>query len=324
MKKKIYWQKYYQINKEKRKREVSVYQKLHPEKHKLWQKRYRESHREEQRIYSRRYYKNYPNRHREYYWNNLEKCRKRAREYARTWRQKNPEKSKAIHKRSYLKNQEKRKECTRIYRLRHKVEISAYNKLYRKKNIEEIKYRERNYRKDKNYRARKRNNLLRWNKSNISHVRAYNNRRYQKEPIYRLKAILRASLTTNLNRYTQAGKVYPSKKYGIDYLPIVKYLLKIAPLRLKKNFQKYKQDYDVDHIIPCNVLDDIKDNDIKKVVPLIYDKHNFQWLPYKTNGYKKSWKIPAYNQLPKPTKQIYNKIVEIGYALSNNANCQTP
>jgi hypothetical protein len=94
--------------------------------------------------------------------------------------------------------------------------------------------------------------------------------RYQSEPIFAIKARLRALVGRALRHYSDTGKIAPSKTYGIDYEAIVG-VLGPCPGPLS--------DYQIDHILPLAAFD--LNNPLH--IRAAFAPQNHQWLSKKTN-----------------------------------------
>ena len=94
---------------------------------------------------------------------------------------------------------------------------------------------------------------------------------------YAIIGRLRRSINHAFTKYTGAGKIMGSKKYGIDWNKVIESL---------KPFPKNIKNYEIDHIIPLHSFN-LEDNiEIKKA----FDPSNLQWLTIEENR-KKSGKI---------------------------------
>ncbi|MEK6883135.1 MAG: HNH endonuclease signature motif containing protein, partial [Nanoarchaeota archaeon] len=97
------------------------------------------------------------------------------------------------------------------------------------------------------------------------------NNRKKIDPQFAIKCRLRSALYLALKYYTETGKIYKSREYGIDYDAILKKL---------GNFPtENRKDWHIDHIRPLNSFDLTNPEEIKKA----FAPENLQWLPAKEN-----------------------------------------
>lgn len=222
------------------------------------------------------------------------------------------------------------------YRLNHKDKVKKNNSIYRKNHEQELKNKEKEYytKNRKSILLRNKNYALK-NQSKISKTRREYNlknrakiierqskyqikhrdkiteqkRRYamikrKKDLRYSLNVNLHTMLRIKLNELTKYGKISHSNYYGIKFAPAVEYLYRLFP--------QNRSEYHIDHIIPCKILRETKEKDLRKVTQLLFDKDNLRWLSSKENLSKHS-KIPSYHSLPAHTKRIYRELKQMGY-----------
>jgi hypothetical protein len=183
--------------------------KMVSEYRKEYMKDWREKNKENIRFYNKNYrvknverIKNYRG---EYKKKNHEKINQKAREY----RQNNPEIVRARSREQYYKNKEKKKEYQKEWKLKNPDYQKNYEKQYFQKNKEKL-LKQRLERKNK-------------------------------YPYSRIRERLKDSLRLALKNFTETGKIWSSKKYGIDYNAIVEYL---------KPLPENLSDYEIHHIKP--------------------------------------------------------------------------
>lgn len=162
------------------------------------------------------------------------------------------------------------KECNQEHeRWRHandpkfKERVNNKNKKYKCENKEKLK--EYSTRQD----VKQKNSVTR--RKNLS-------RRLAEDEKYATIYRLRSSVNSNLKRYSEKGKVYTSKKYGLDYISIFEHL---GP--------RPGDDYEIDHIVPCSVFSDLN---IPGMITTLYHPSNLQWLPKDKNLMKWNHIIP--------------------------------
>ncbi len=119
-------------------------------------------------------------------------------------------------------------------------------------------------------------------KRRINHNK-YTKEKRKEDKQYLLKCRLRRSVCDALRIYTTTGKIMTSKKYGINYKAIIKYL---SPF--PKNINKYH----IDHIIPLSKFDLNNLEQVKRA----FAPENLQWLTIQENLEKKDRLVmPHYN-----------------------------
>lgn len=94
--------------------------------------------------------------------------------------------------------------------------------------------------------------------------------RYYQDSQYRNIHNLRSRLRHAFRQYSTTGKVWSCKQYGIDFNAIIKHL---GPCPGKR------EDYHIDHIIPCIKFNH---NDIQQIKQC-WAPENFQWLTKEEN-----------------------------------------
>ncbi|HEA70640.1 hypothetical protein LCGC14_0791970 [marine sediment metagenome] len=113
-----------------------------------------------------------------------------------------------------------------------------------------------------------------WVKKNIKYVRKkgnnYNKIRKQNDNNFKIACNLRTRLWFVLRKYSKTGKIYNSKKYGIDYNKIIEHL---------KPFPKNIKEYHIDHIIPLSRFNLNNPKHIK----IAFSPKNHQWLTKEEN-----------------------------------------
>ena|SRR3990167_1689233 len=90
---------------------------------------------------------------------------------------------------------------------------------------------------------------------------------------------LRVRVFLVLKKYTQTGKIWSSKHYGIDYKAIIEHL---------KPFPEDLSKYHIDHIRPLCSFDLTKPEEVK----LAFVPENHQWLTIRDNLRKSGKWIP--------------------------------
>ncbi len=160
------------------------------------------------------------------------------------------------------------------YYLKNKVKILKQQKEYLLRL--ETKARRNEYFKRLEVKKRNRKSFLRYaktkkGKKTISKaVKKYFKKRRRNDRNFLITGRLRCLLNQALKIYTQTGKIYNSKQYGIDYKTIIEHL---------KPFPKDIKLYHIDHIKPlCSFnLED------KEQIKLAFSPENHQWLLAKDN-----------------------------------------
>jgi len=135
----------------------------------------------------------------------------------------------------------------------------------------------------RNSKARERYHIMKldpeWKKKKYESAKKCISRRYRKDKNFATAMRLRSLVYQNLRRYSDGGKVKPSKKYGIDYKKIIKHLEPL-PEDIKL--------YHIDHIIPLSRFNLNNEEEIKSA----FAPENHQWLLAKDNlskGNKLNW-----------------------------------
>lgn len=208
-------------------------------------------------IYSKEYYKEYRKNHKEKIRESNKKWRNKNPDYNKNYQEKykkdNPEKIREIGKRYRTRNKEKIKE----YRNKNKERFKKYHKKYYQSNREKlIQNSKRYYEKNKD----KRNN----------HFKI----RRRKDKNFKIICYLRSRVWFILKHYTKTGKIYSSKKYGIDYKAIIEYL---------KPFPKNLSNYQIHHIKPLFTFNFVnKDGSTNlKEIGKAFLPQNHKWLTIK-------------------------------------------
>lgn len=195
--------------------------------------------------YYHKHNEKYKKEHREYYYNNLEKQRIRSKNY----NQKNKLKEK-LHKREYYKkNKEKISQRTKKYRDRHKIKLKVYHKNYYEKNKKKLQD---------------------------------NRKKRQKiDKEFLISCRLHALLGNVFRNFIKTGKVYSSKKYGINYKEIIEHL---------KPFPEDLSKYHIDHIRPICSFKFVNPDDSTNLeeVKKAFAPENHQWLTAEENMSKAS------------------------------------
>lgn len=174
-----------------------------------------------------------------YYAENIE----RLRAYSRNYYKDNLEKVKKQNQIYRISNKQKIKSMSKIYYQTHKHKIINYQKMYAISNSMKINSRYKLWRKQK-----------------------YILKDFQ----YIMTKRLRANLNQALRKYSKTGKIFYSKKYGIDYHKIIEHL---------KPFPEDISKYHIDHIRPLCSFDLNNLDEIKKA----FTPENHQWLLARDN-----------------------------------------
>lgn len=94
---------------------------------------------------------------------------------------------------------------------------------------------------------------------------------------YAIADRLRRSLNHAMTKYSKAGKIMGSRKYGIDWKKVIGGL---------KPFPENLSDFEIDHIIPLHIFNLTDIEEVKRS----FSSSNLQWLTVEENR-KKSGKI---------------------------------
>ena len=172
-------------------------------------------------------------------------------------------------KKAYRKEYQQIPEVKRKRNERNKIFMKEYNKRplvkkHRKKylneNAERISRRRKIY-NAKNRKHSSRTSLVYYHEHKHEFIRKFTKR-------------LRGVLNQAFLRYSKTGKIYSSKKYGINYGLIIENL---------KPFPKDIKNYNVDHIIPLSRFDWNNPKHIK----IAFSPENHQWLTKEENNWKR-------------------------------------
>lgn len=167
------------------------------------------------------------------------------------------------------------KKCVKDYQLEHRDHAKEIRSKHRKQNLKKF----RDYRRE--YREK--------NKEHLRELdRQTEKRRYNTDPNYRIRKLVRGRLRKALKLHTKNGKVMSSKKYGIDFEAI---FARIGPC------PGTGKEYHLDHFIPLIKFDLDNPDHVK----LSHVPENFQWLKSFDNG----------NKQDKFTKQIFSSPILI-------------
>lgn len=143
------------------------------------------------------------------------------KKYYNNYRKKNREKMKIYRMEYWKKNKEELKKCNRKRWNNNRIKNLEKHKEWYNKNKEKVYIIHRL-----------------WEKQNLKKVREYKKNWKKRNPII---TRLRTLFNMGLKRYIKTGKIWSSKKYGIDYKSIIEHL---------KPFPENLQDYDIHHIKP--------------------------------------------------------------------------
>lgn len=173
------------------------------------------------------------------------KTKARKKEQDKIWYEQNKEKVLPRHRESARKYyyqkvkgntilMEERKSYQKQYKNRPEVKrrIREYNQLL------EVKERHRE-RQKQYYQKLKGNKYLMIIRN--KYMKKYKKNRIKIDREFAIKTRLRDLLSRGLKHYTKTGKIYSSKKYGINYKAIIEYL---------KPFPKNISNYQIHHIKP--------------------------------------------------------------------------
>jgi len=144
----------------------------------------------------------------------------------------------------------------KTYYQTHNEKIKANVKAYRDTHKEKIKIRRKEYMK----------------KYMKGYILTYFKNRIKNDIRFRIELRLRSSLRIALKKYGN-GKIYSSKKYGINYEACCKKLIETKPV----DFNERK--YHIDHAIPLSVFD-LTDT---KQIQMAFAPENLQWLTAEEN-----------------------------------------
>lgn len=180
----------------------------------------------------------------------------------------------------YLKNREI------ILRIRKKYQKGSKYKEYQKKYQRTDKNREYQkmyYRKNRKKRIV---NIIKYQKSDKRKAymkvycrteknKSYRRNKYKIDTNFLIMMRLRNLLRLNFNRHTKTGKLMSSKKYGIEWKPIIEHLTKTLP----PDFKDHPSNWHIDHIKPCSKFDLTDPEQVKRC----FSADNLQWLTAEEN-----------------------------------------
>ncbi len=192
----------------------------------------------------------------------------------------------------------KKKENDKRFYQKNKVYYQKQNKKYKEENSERLKEYKKEYNQRPEVKERikeynQRPEVKEWIKEYNQRpefkewIKEYNQRpevikkrriyynKYTKEKKkediqFLLQCRLRRAVCDTLKNYTKTGKIMTSKKYGINYKAIIKYL---------KPLPKDIKNYEIDHIIPLSWFDLNNPEEMKWA----FAPENHQWLTKEEN-----------------------------------------
>lgn len=197
-------------------------------------KKWYEKNKEKRKINMKSWWLNNKNKYKKYKQEYYEKNKEIIKQQAKKYSELNKEKRKEYHKEYYIKN-----------KIKLNKDSSEYNKIWYRLN-------KKSYNKNKTM---------------------YEKIRRKKDPVFKIKKLLRLRLWQAMNKYSQLGKVKKMDEYGIDYQAIVKKLMRGLPT----DFNNVK--YHIDHIIPLCSFDLNDPEQIKKA----FSPKNHRWLKAEDN-----------------------------------------
>jgi len=209
-----------------------------------------------------------------YQQNNKEKLKK----YNKEWRKKNKEKIKEYHQKPEVRKRIKKKQKEYHKKYWKIEEFRKKRREYLQKNKEKFKERRKEYQKE--WYQKNKDKLLKKSKEygkkyrkkieNKLRATRYQKQRRESNPRFIVQSRLRCLLYNAVKRYSQIGKVIPSKKYGIDWGIVIEYL---------KPFPENIENYEIDHIKPLCSFDLNNPKEVKKA----FAPENHQWLTKEEN-----------------------------------------
>lgn len=140
------------------------------------------------------------------------------------------------------------------------------NRNWKKKNRDRLNLQNREYRKK--FPEKVRMSIKNSKRKNIVRVREYNRlyaKRSMEDPLCLVKWRLRGLLKQAFKVYVKTGKIYNSKKYGVDYKAIIDHL---------KPFPEDLSKYHIDHIRPLCSFDLTDPEQVKQA----FAPENHRWL----------------------------------------------
>jgi hypothetical protein len=191
----------------------------------------------------------------------------RKKEYKKAYYEANKEKLKEKQKAYNEANKERRKEKQKAYYEKNKDKIEGYQKKYRKAN------KERKAEKDKAYYEANRDKIEEYskayyqankekrkayNEANIENRKAYRKKKWNTDPLYRLKLNLR-----NASRRAWKGQTKNAtteKLLGCTYNDFKDYIT--AQFVGNMSWDNYGDVWHVDHIIPLATVEDVSQTEL--------------------------------------------------------------
>ena len=169
-------------------------------------------------------------------------------------------------------NSERLKEYKKEYNQRPEVKewIKEYNQ--RPEVIKKRRIYYNKYKKEYNQRpeAKAQQKEYRQRPEVKKRLNIYLKKRKKQDIQFLLQCRLRRAVCDTLKNYTKTGKIMTSKKYGINYKAIIKYL---------KPLPKDIKNYEIDHIIPLSWFDLNNPEEMKWA----FAPENHQWLTKEEN-----------------------------------------
>lgn len=231
-----------------------------------------------------------------------EKNKEKIKLQKRNWRIKNKEKI-ILSKREYYKNnKEKVLGWNKKHYLNNKEKIIKQQEIKRKSNpIPQRIVKQKYYQKYKPRFLSIRKKYFQDNKKSINErMNSYHINRRKNDPIYNLIGSLRSRLGSALNRYTKNGKVLTSDEYGINYQDLSEFLVATFPVDWSE-----RSEWHIDHIIPVDLLNDVREENIQLAIQLLFSRENLQWMVGIENS-RKNDTIPT--NLSPESKNILEQI----------------
>jgi len=194
----------------------------------------------------------------EYLRNWRKNNRDKDREYSKKWREGHKEYYKKYCKEWYFKNIERAKKTNKLWRNEKKFVI--YPEFIEiKKRLQKVAHTIRQ-------------NI--YNKKNKKHLQLkkyeWEKTKYKTDKEFNIKKRLRRNLRQALNHYSKTGKIYNSKKYGVNYKEIIEHL---------EPFPEDVSKYHIDHIKPLCLFNFNNLEEVKKA----FAPENHQWLTIEEN-----------------------------------------